>query len=176
MWCIRILVSAAFISAICWPHNGIALTHPTPVDEDDPYQFLEVLKLDPVIFNALKVDLNDTLLQKLRRDSCFQRAIFLAKMHRLMEIDKYNMLDLKDHLKLITALPDHLMELLEKPTDRAKCHELRLASFKPLEKLVAKRCAEGKELSETLNTVKAARLTAEIEYLKFKEQLEKPKK
>jgi len=173
MWRKHIFAFLGFALTASSPRYGLAHAQQLLQEQEDPYEILKILHLDPVIHNALKVNLNDTLLMKLQRDRCFERATYLAKLHTLMEIGKYNPLDISEHMRILSTLPDNLLELMEKPEDRAKCHELRQECFKMLEKDVIRRSVDGNASVESVHAVKAARLTAEVEYLKFKQQVEK---
>jgi hypothetical protein len=160
---------------ICCTTSGLANTVQSPFEMEDS-ELLEILKLDPVITNACKSDPDDTPLRALQRERCYTRLIVMAKFQVLMDINKYHYTSLPEMLKVPGTLSENLIELMDKPEDKIKCHELGIEFLKYTEKFMSGRADQGNEFSENLKMVKAARINSEIELLKLKEQIEKSKK
>jgi hypothetical protein len=68
------------------------------------------------------------------------------------------------------------MELMNTPAEKLRCLELRVNTYKGLERIISQRVEIGAEMSLELNLVVADRIKAEIEVLKFKDELAKAKK
>jgi len=152
-------------------HAQQSVSEPTPETG-----FSEVLKFDPAIANALKPDPNDTPLRKLQKERCVARAIYLAKIQTLIDVGKWNPWDFTQLVPVPGLLVDNLLELVEKPEDKIKCYEFRIAFLKKyVEKFTDTRVQVGSDPSQNRDIAIAARLDAEIDLLKFKAQIEKPK-
>jgi RNA polymerase sigma factor (sigma-70 family) len=142
--------------------------------------FAEILKFDPAIANALKPDPNDTPLRKLQKERCVARSIYLAKILTLIDFGKlngkWNPLDSTEVVPVPGLLSNNLMELMEKPEDKIKCFEFRIAFLKNIEKFTDFRVQVGTDPSQNRDIIIAARIDAEIDLLKFKAQIDKLKK
>jgi hypothetical protein len=128
-------------------------------------------KLDPLVANAVKPDDKDTPLKKLQKERVRERAIALERLNECIQVGKWNSNYFLEQTKLQIALAENLAELLDKPADKVKCYEMRLASAKEFEKFIAKRVEVGSDPAQNLNIATAARADAEIELTKLKETL-----
>jgi hypothetical protein len=128
-------------------------------------------KLDPLIANATKPDDKDTPLKKLQKERVRERAIALERLNECIQVGKWNSNYFLEQTKLQIALAENLAELLDKPADKVKCYEMRLASAKEFEKFIAKRVELGSDPAQNLNIASAARADAEIELMKLKATL-----
>ena len=148
---------------------------PAPEVKDQDEELL--LKLDPFIVNAIKPDPNDNPLRKLQKERCRERALALGCFKIKQEIGRWDLQELKESLKVSVPLTENLLELVEKPGDKIRCLEMRIDFLKVVEKMVeANVIVGGGQFSQDLHTIKAARIDAEIDLLKFKAQMEKAKK
>jgi hypothetical protein len=146
---------------------GQRATGPKAAD-DDP-----LAKLDPYVADATKPDPNDSPLRKLQKERCRERAAALLKLQRAPEINGSNSADFYESLKLPVVLSENLLDLADKPADRVKCHELRLAWLKDAEKRTESRLKLGFDPPHYHNLARAAALDAEIALMKFKAEAEK---
>ena len=135
------------------------------------------LDLDPVIISALKLRPNDSPLRKLQRERCRSRAVFMATIkNRIEGGNKWNPQDFSETLKAPDLLASNLLELMEKPEDKLKCYELRLSFLKMMEQFTLTRVQAGSDPSQNRDIATAARIDAEIDLLRFKEEMAKAKK
>lgn len=130
-------------------------------------------KLDPVIVNAIKPDPTDSPLRKLQKERCREKAHYFDKVTMLIELGRWNPQDFEEYLKTAATLADNLMELVDKPTDKLKCLELRLAFAKSFEKFAETRATVGTDPPQNIYIARSARLEAEIQILKLKAEIEK---
>jgi len=135
------------------------------------------LDLDPVIISALKLRTNDSSLQKLQRERCRSRTVLIATIKNRIEFgNKWNPQDFSETLKAPDLLASNLLELMEKPEDKLKCYELRLSFLKLMEQFTITRVQVGTDPSQNQEIATAARIDAEIDLLRFKDEMAKAKK
>jgi hypothetical protein len=139
--------------------------------------FIVALDLDPVIIGALKLRPNDSPLRKLQRERCRSRAVFMGIIKNRIEFgNKWNPQDFSETLKAPDLLASNLLELMEKSEDKLKCYELRLSFLKMMEQFTDNRVKVGSDPSQNGNIATAARIDAEIDLLRFKDEMAKAKK
>jgi hypothetical protein len=124
---------------------------------------------------GLEPDKNDTVLRKLQKERCIERAMAIAKFKEVIEIGNWRAWESDDYIKLLTTFPENLAELSDKATDKVKCYEMRVEMLKDAEKFFKKRSDTGADPTYTLKTVIAARIDAELALLKLKESLKTEK-
>jgi hypothetical protein len=129
-------------------------------------------KLDPVFAEAIKPDPKDPPLRKLQKERCRERATAVAMIREVIGIGNYNPDYFNDYVKLQTTLWENVAELTNTAADRVKCYELRFEAVKSLEESVRTRVAAGTEPPQSLNIARAARIDAEIDLLKLKDQVQ----
>ena len=148
----------------------LAQAAPTPneLEEID-----KLLKLDPVIANAMKPNANDSPLRKLQKAACYELARYMFRVLTLVELGRWNPADFSQTITMAVSFPRSILELMDKPTDKLKCYELEVRLLKAFEDFTVTRVAVGTDPSQNENVVKAVRLEAEIKLLKFKQEIEK---
>jgi hypothetical protein len=65
---------------------------------------------------------------------------------------------------------------MEKPEDKLKCYELRLSFLKMMEQFTVNRVQVGSDPAHNRDIATAARIDAEIDLLRFKDEMAKAKK
>lgn len=146
------------------------LTQQIAAQNREKTNYIEKLKLDTVIRNAINPNPDDSPLRKLQRDRCRDRANYLGQIEIRIASKTNSAADLFEGPKVVGALTDNLLELLQKTEDKIKCYEFRISWLKRMKDLIDMRNMAGDDL--TLDIVDAARIDAEIELLKFKAQIE----
>ena len=129
------------------------------------------IKFHPLVIDATKPDEKDTPLRKLQKQRVRDRALYLAKMQIVIKIGSCDRNDDAAHQQTHWLLAENLTELVDKPADKIKCYEVRVAAMKEFEKFIAESVKDGKSRPQSLNLARAARMDAEIELLKLKESL-----
>lgn len=124
--------------------------------------------LDPVLMDAMKPHAKDSLLRRLQRERCYARAVYLAKISKLIEIGKWNPLDFDQVIPVPELLARDLLELLPKPEDKLKCYQFRVQFSKLMEYFTAVRIMIGSDPERNYYITKAARVDAEIDLLRYK--------
>jgi hypothetical protein len=129
------------------------------------------IKFHPLVIDATKPDEKDTPLRKLQKQRVRDRALYLAKMQIVIKIGNWYEAEHAAHQQTHWLLAENLAELMEKPADKIKCHEMRVEALKEFEKMVTESVKVGKSRPQSLNLARAARIDAEVELLKLKESL-----
>ncbi len=134
------------------------------------------LKLNQTLLTALKPDPNDPPLRQLQKALCREQAAAVIKMETRRHMGKAEVSDFHRLYNVSALLLLNLMELMNTPAEKLRCLELRVNTYKGLERIISQRVEIGAEMSLELNLVVADRIKAEIEVLKFKDELAKAKK
>jgi hypothetical protein len=129
-------------------------------------------EFDSRIAYAIKSQPDDTAQKRLQKERCTEQLIALGTIQELMTLEKWNTESLSAALKIPTALSKNLLELIDDPKDRIRCYEMRVRALKHLEDFVEKRVLVGSDPGQKLNIIKAARMDAEIDLLKFRTEIE----
>ncbi|HSQ58427.1 MAG TPA: hypothetical protein VLM40_22085 [Gemmata sp.] len=118
---------------------------------------------------AVKPGDKDSPVRKLQKERARERAAALARMRLVLAngMAPDNLLD--EYVKAGATLAANLVELVEKPEDKAKCFEMRVDGLKEVEKRLDAMVKVGQEREYRLNLARAARLDAEIDLLKCRE-------
>jgi hypothetical protein len=116
----------------------------------------------PLLADAIKPDEKDTLLRKLQKARVRDRALYVVKMNSVISGGWWEGEDFLEFLKAQMQLGDNFAELVDRPADRVKALELRLAELKEFEKYIATLDERGRIDPQKLNIARAACLDAEI--------------
>jgi hypothetical protein len=133
-------------------------------------------KLDPFIVKAVKINPNDTPLRKLQKERCSEALIALVKHQDRLKNRGWKTSYFTPFLDLVESLSNDLQEVTDAPEDKIKCYEFAIAALKGFEEHMETLAKRERELNKHYNLAKAARIDAEIELVKFKAEMEKPKK
>jgi uncharacterized protein related to proFAR isomerase len=167
------VVAFSLVLASNGPSRGQQPT-PAPADQkellkkekDEASVYLP--KLDPIVGKLVKTSDGETELQKLKRNRCMVRAIYVAKMQEVMRLGKWSPQDLLTSIGVIQQLAKDLADVADNHDDKIKCHEFGVKLLRELEEFTKRRVAVATEPTSDLNIITAARMDAEICLLECK--------
>jgi hypothetical protein len=155
--------------------NDRAVRADQPEPGPEELEAIQTLKLDPVIGRSLKSNDADSPLRKLQKEVSQELGIYMGRMNQLMDIGKWNPQEFSEMIRVGTAFPKSLLELMEKPEDKMKCYELEVRLLEKFYKFTDARVTVGSDPSQNRNVAKAAWLEAKVKLLKLKMEMEKSK-
>jgi hypothetical protein len=130
-------------------------------------------KLEPLIAKAIEADPNDSLLRKLQKERCRERAHAIAQITGVIQIGAWNPTYYTDYIRLQMTFWENLAELADTPANKVKYYERRIDAAKEIEQFFTVRVNAGNEPPHTLSLARATRIDAEIDLLKLKAEVEK---
>lgn len=162
-------------ATICCPSSSFTCAQEPPAKKavsDKDY----LLKQDPFIVKAIRSNSADTPLKKLQKERCSEALIALAKHQEKIKNGGWDSSSFTLFQELAESLSSNLQEAMDNEEDRIKGYEFVAKALKEFEEFTAERVRNGTETTQRFHIAKAARLDIEIELLKLKAQVEKPKK
>jgi len=135
-----------------------------------------LLKLDETIVKAIKANPNDTPLRKLQKERCSEGLISIAKYQDRIRNGSWNSVSFTLFMDLVDSVSRGLQDSMDTREDKINCYEFIRKSLKEFEEFMEQRAVAGTDSTKRYHIAKAARIDAEIELLKLKDEAEKSKK
>lgn len=122
--------------------------------------------LDPLVVRCVELAADDSPVRRRQRERVRALVVYFQKSWEVIEIGRWDPSYFSAHLAAQGQLADGLLELVDSPEDRVKCNEMLLAAPREAERFATHRVATGTDGPQRMHVARAARLGAEIRYLK----------
>jgi RNA polymerase sigma factor (sigma-70 family) len=138
-----------------------------------PEVFKQINEFKPFLDSITKLNPTDSILRELQKERCKARASAVDRYEQLLSVGKWNPQEFQLYVQEINALAANLLDVANTPEEKLKCYELRFNLLMAFAQNTDMRVEIGSDPVQNGGIVNGAWIDAEIDLLKFKNQVEK---